>query len=83
VSRRRSVGEGSVYEDATRGRWLGSLTLPNGQRKRVVAKNRTEARQKLDRLRRSVGLSVAPMKATPPSAMPWTSGRRGCSQRGA
>jgi integrase len=61
VTRRRSVGEGSVYEDATRGRWLGSVTLPNGQRKRVVGKNRTETRQKLDRLRRSIGLGEAPV----------------------
>jgi integrase len=37
------------------------LTLPNGQRKRVVGKNRTEARQKLDRLRRSIGLGNAPV----------------------
>jgi hypothetical protein len=60
VARRRSVGEGSVYEETKRDRWIGALTLPNGQRKRVVAKNRTEARQKLDRLRRSLELGAVP-----------------------
>lgn len=64
MARRRSVGEGSVYQEGTTGRWIGALILPNGQRKRVVAKNRTEARQKLDRLRRTVGLGQAPGDGT-------------------
>lgn len=54
MSRRRSVGEGSVYYEDIRDRWAGALTMPNGQRKRVFGKTRTEARQKLDRLRRAV-----------------------------
>ena len=53
MARRRAVGEGSVYYETKRGRWLGAITLPSGQRIRVVAKNRTEARERLDRLRRS------------------------------
>ena len=49
-----------MYHETKRDRWLGAITLPNGQRVRVVAKNRTEARQKLDRLRRSAELGEVP-----------------------
>lgn len=52
--RRRSAGEGSVYESSD-GRWRGaiSLTEPDGSRRRRLVSGRTsvEARAKLDELR--------------------------------
>ena len=69
MSRRRSVGEGSVYDDATRDRWLGALTLPNGQRKRVVGeeshRGTSEARSTsaLSRARRGRRWTATPRSA--------------------
>lgn len=60
-SRRRSAGEGSVYE-ATDGRWRGAVTWtePDGTRSRriVSAPTSTEARDKLDALRRELRLGT-------------------------
>lgn len=59
--RRRSPGEGSVYEIAD-GRWRGAVTWtePDGQRHRRTVTGRTsaEAREKLDKLRASLRLGA-------------------------
>jgi len=46
----RSHGEGSVYQRASDGRWIGAIML-DGQRKSVSAKTRAEVNRKLTRLR--------------------------------
>jgi integrase len=50
ASRRRAVGEGSVYFDKSKDRWVGSLVTSDGRRK-VLARTETEARKRLDKLR--------------------------------
>jgi integrase len=67
-TRRRSAGEGSVYE-AIDGRWRGAVTWtePDGKRSRriVSAPTSTEARDKLDALRRELRLgTLAPAGPT-------------------
>jgi len=64
--RRRSAGEGSVYEIAD-GRWRGAITWtePDGSRQRrtVSGRTSTEAREKLDQLRASLRLgALAPSR---------------------
>lgn len=53
-----SKGDGSVYQRASDGRWCASVTLPSrdGKRRRkvVLAKSKTDARQKLLELRREL-----------------------------
>ncbi len=51
--RRRAVGEGSIYFDADKDRWVGALVI-EGRRRKVIARTKTEARQRLDALRREV-----------------------------
>jgi integrase len=58
-ARKRSAGEGSVYFNATRDRWEGTLDLgrgPDGKRRRrkVTAPSRAEAAKRLGELRRQV-----------------------------
>jgi len=53
ATRRRAVGEGSVFYDKSKDRWVGSLVTPDGRRK-VLAVTKNEARTRLDRLRRDV-----------------------------
>ena len=59
MSVRRGRGEGSIYYDDDRDRWVGviDVTEPGSgkrTRRKVSAKSKTEARQKLDKLRREV-----------------------------
>jgi integrase len=54
LTRRRATGEGSVYFENNGDRWIGAITLANGTRRKVVGRNRTDARQRLDRLRQAV-----------------------------
>ena len=58
MTARRSHGDGSVFYEPDRGRWVGLVTLPadgTGKRRRakVVASTKTEARRKLAELRRA------------------------------
>ena len=50
MGRRRSVGEGSVYFDAQKDRWVGAM-IADGRRHKVVAKTKTDARKRLDAMR--------------------------------
>ena len=50
MGRRPSVGEGSVYFDAQKDRWVGAM-IADGRRYKVVAKTKTEARKRLDGMR--------------------------------
>ena len=54
MARRRATGEGSVYYETDGDRWVGAITLANGTRRKVIGRNRTEARQRLDHLRHAV-----------------------------
>jgi integrase len=53
ASRRRATGEGSLYFDKSKDRWVGSVVTAAGRRK-VLGKTKTEARQRLDKLRHEV-----------------------------
>ena len=53
ATRRRAVGEGSIYFDKSKDRWVGSLVTPDGRRK-VLGTTKNEARTRLDKLRRDV-----------------------------
>lgn len=53
MSRRRAVGEGSIYFDKDKDRWVGAIYV-DGRRRKVVAATKTEARKRLDALRRGV-----------------------------
>ncbi len=50
MSRQRANGEGTVYEDRARGRWIGAVNI-DGQRRKVVGSTQTEARKRLDTMR--------------------------------
>lgn len=59
MTTRRGRGEGSIYHDEDRGRWVSviDVTEPGTQkrtRRKVSAKTKTEARAKLDALRREL-----------------------------
>ncbi len=43
---RRPRGDGTIYNDSARGRWVGAITI-DGKRRKVVGKNETEARARL------------------------------------
>ena len=65
-ARRRGHGEGAIYRDEARGRWVGQIDLgigPNGKRRRpkVFGRTKTEVRARLDEVRHSqaTGLPVA------------------------
>ena len=45
--RRRGHNEGAIYQRASDGRWVGTLTLPNGKRKSFYGKTRKEAADKM------------------------------------
>ena len=45
---KRANGEGSVYRRKSDGRWVGSLSLPDGTRKVFYAKKQSEVIAKLD-----------------------------------
>jgi len=51
VPARRAKGEGSVYEDKKRGRFIGAVHI-DGRRRKVTAKTRSEARTRLNEMLR-------------------------------
>ncbi len=52
TDRNRAPGEGTLYEEKSRSRWVGAVVI-DGKRRKVTAKTKTEARQKLNALTRS------------------------------
>jgi integrase len=52
TDRNRAPGEGTLYEEKSRNRWVGAVVI-DGKRRKVTAKTKTEARQKLNALTRS------------------------------
>ncbi len=52
TERRRAPREGTLYEEKARNRWVGAVVV-DGKRRKVTAKTKTEARQKLNALTRS------------------------------
>ena len=66
LARRRGHGEGAIYRDDARGRWVGQIDLGlglNGKRRRpkVFGRTKTEVRARLDEIRHSqaTGLPIA------------------------
>ncbi len=47
---KRGNGEGSIYQRKEDGKWVGSVTLDNGQRKVFYGKTRKEVKEKLTRV---------------------------------
>ena len=45
--KRRSNGEGTIFLDKSRGRWIALISLPDGRRKKASALTQKEARLKL------------------------------------
>ena len=61
MAKRRGPGEGSIYQRASDGRWMGSVTLEDSGRKRYVSgSSHADVRRKLDTLRREIERGVAP-----------------------
>lgn len=62
---RRGRGDGALYFDADKNRWVGRVTI-DGQRRKVLAATKTEARRRLNELRSSAaqGLPVTPGNIT-------------------
>jgi integrase len=58
MGRERANGEGTLYEDKGRGRWVGAITI-EGRRRKIVAKTKTEARKRLDALRHDADQGAA------------------------
>jgi len=54
TKRKRGQKEGSIFQRANDGRWVGTLSLGAGQRRSVYARTAAEVRAKLDDLRKSV-----------------------------
>lgn len=50
VMPKRGNGEGSIYQRKEDGKWVGSVTLDNGQRKVFYGKTRKEVKEKLTRV---------------------------------
>lgn len=48
MSKRRGNGEGSIWEDKKRNRWIGQYTA-NGKRKTIYAKSRQEIQAKIQK----------------------------------
>lgn len=69
ASTKRSDGEGSIYQDKTRGRWVGVLTVGwrDGKpvRRKVSAKSRADATRKLRELREKVDAGQLPSGRLP------------------
>jgi integrase len=53
TGRRRGRGEGSVYYERDRDRWIGAIVTPDGRR-RVTARSKSEAVRRLDAVRVAV-----------------------------
>src|SRR4051812_12290282 len=62
---RRINGEGTIYKDDAKGRWIGAIML-DGRRRKVVAKTREEASRRLLHLKRDhdAGLGTGDGNAT-------------------
>lgn len=58
---RRGRGEGALFFDANKNRWVGRITI-DGERRKVLATTKTEARRRLDELRNAAasGLPITP-----------------------
>src|SRR5215211_3242392 len=52
MGKRRGNYEGSLYQRASDGRWVASLTLPGGKRKTFYGKTQKEARDRLRQAQR-------------------------------
>lgn len=50
ATKRRTNGEGTLYHDVERDRWIGAVTVA-GRRRKVTAPTKAEARKRLDLLR--------------------------------
>tara|TARA_B100000315_G_scaffold59396_1_gene53902 strand:+ start:83 stop:397 length:315 start_codon:yes stop_codon:yes gene_type:complete len=50
-SRKRANGEGTIFFDKSRGRWIALISLPDGQRKKASAVTQKEVRLKLVEMR--------------------------------
>jgi integrase len=64
MARKNSNGSGSIYKDASSGRWVGAITIGTDDtgrpvRRKVTARTQQEARDRLDSLRRSVAVGDA------------------------
>jgi len=57
---KRGSGEGSIYKRGSDGRWVGSLSLPDGGRKDLYGDTRAEVLARLDEARRDLhaGMSI-------------------------
>jgi len=67
TSKRRGHGEDSIYWDATKGCYVGAVSLgyrPSGTRirKRVMARTKTEVREKLKELHQQAENGVRPRR---------------------
>jgi integrase len=49
-SRKRANGEGTLFWEEARGRWVAELVLPNGERRKRTARTKKEAGQLLTRM---------------------------------
>ena len=83
MTTRRGRGEGSIYHDEDRDRWVGVLdvTEPGTQkrtRRKVSATTKTEARARLDKLRRELADAGAPGRPRAPSGRSWPTGSATC-----
>jgi integrase len=63
--KQRGRGEGSVYYDATKGRWVGSVSLPpdgagRRRRRKVMAKTKGEAQERLRKLQHQADTGQLP-----------------------
>lgn len=69
ASTKRSDGEGSVYEDKSRGRWVGVLVTGwqdgKPQRRKVSAKSKTDVNRKLRELREKIAAGQLPAGRVP------------------
>lgn len=76
TTRRRAIGEGSIYFDESKNRWVGALMV-DGKRRKVLGRTKTEARQRLDALRRrtDAGEQVGDGNATLADAIDKWTGR--------
>lgn len=61
MPKRRGPGEGSIYQRASDGRWMGSLTLEESSKKRYVSgSSYADVREKLKTLQREIERGVTP-----------------------
>jgi len=72
TKRKRGNGEGSVYREAARERWVGQVMI-DGRRYRVTAPTKTDARRRLDDLKAKVrsGVPIGDRNTTVRSYLQW------------